>query len=149
MLFSILESQARINDVLKGQIKDDEAYFGGKKKGNRGRDGKNKTIIFGILEINGSVKVEIVKDVKAKTLLAETIKKVRKGSIVYTDKWRGYHSLMFAGYRHLSIDHSKTVESSKIYINGIEGFWSFAKERIAKHHGISPSKFLLYIKEME
>ena len=45
------------------------------KKGNRGRGGKNKTIIFGILEINGSVKVEIVKNVKAKTLLAETIKR--------------------------------------------------------------------------
>ena len=31
-----------------------------------------------------------------------------------------------------------------VYINGIEGFWSFAKENMAKHH-----KFLLYIKEME
>ncbi|RZN42199.1 MAG: DDE transposase, partial [Methanophagales archaeon ANME-1-THS] len=28
-------------------------------------------------------------------------------------------------------------------------FWSFAKERLIKHHGISKEKFLLYIKEME
>ena len=36
-----------------------------------------------------------------------------------------------------------------VYINGIEGFWSFAKENMAKYHGVSPGKFLLYIKEME
>ena len=36
-----------------------------------------------------------------------------------------------------------------VYINGIEGFWSFAKENMVKHHGVSPGKFLLYIKEME
>jgi len=36
-----------------------------------------------------------------------------------------------------------------VYINGIEGFWSFAKENMTKHHGVSPGKFLLYIKEMD
>ncbi len=35
---------------------------------------------------------------------------------------------------------------SDVYINGIEGFWSFAKENMAKHHGVSLGKFLLYIK---
>jgi len=54
-----------------------------------------KTIVFGILERNGKVSVQIVKNVKAKTLLAGTIRKVKKGSIVYTDKWLGYDSLIF------------------------------------------------------
>jgi transposase len=31
----------------------------------------------------------------------------------------------------------------------MEGFWSYAKERLAKHHGASPKKFPLYIKEQE
>jgi transposase len=78
--------------------------------------------------------VDIVRNVSAKTLLSNTIKKVRKGSIVYTDKWRGYDSLVFSGYKHLSIDHQKIFAKGKVYINGIEGFWSFAKERMAKHH---------------
>jgi len=147
--FSILEEQSKTDDVLKGQIEADEAYFGGKRKGNRGRGAKNKTIVFGILERNGKVHVEIVKNVKAKTLLTSTIKKVRKGSIVYTDKWKGYDSLIFNGYKHLSVDHSKMFGKGDVYINGIEGFWSFAKENMAKHHGVSPGKFLLYIKEME
>lgn len=65
------------------------------------------------------------------------------------DKWHGYDSLMFSGYKHMSVDHQKIFANGKVYINGIEGFWSFAKERMAKHHGVSPDKFLLYIKEME
>ena len=68
--FSILEELAKTDHVLKGKIEADEAYFGGKRKGNRGRGAKNKTIVFGILERNGKVHVEIVKNVKAKTLLA-------------------------------------------------------------------------------
>jgi len=146
---AILDEQSKTDEILKGQIEADEAYFGGKRKGNRGRGAKNKTIVFGILERKGKVNVQIVNDVKAKTLLTSTIKKVKKGSIVYTDKWKGYNSLMFHGYRHLSVDHSKIFANGKVYINGIEGFWSFAKENMAKHHGISSSKFLLYIKEME
>jgi len=147
--FSILEELAKTDDVLKGEIEADEAYFGGKRKGNRGRGAKNKTIVFGILERNGKVHVEIVNNVKAKTLLTSTIKKVKKGSIVHTDMWRGYDSLIFNGYKHLSVDHRKMFVSGDVYINGIEGFWSFAKENMAKHHGVSPGKFLLYIKEME
>ncbi len=147
--YSILEELAKTDHVLKGKIEQDEAYFGGKRKGNRGRGAKNKTIVFGILERKGKVHVEIVRNVKAKTLLASTIKKVKKGSIVYTDKWRGYDSLIFNGYRHLSIDHNRMFGKGDVYINGIEGFWSFAKENMAKHHGVSTGKFLLYIKEME
>ena len=150
LLRQIIASELAKNDeILKGEIEADEAYFGGKRKGRRGRGSKNKIIVFGILERKGKVSVSIVRDVKAETLMKETVKKVRRGSIVYTDKWMGYDSLMFCGYRHLSIDHGKRFSRGKVYINGIEGFWSFAKERLIKHHGISPGKFLYYIKEQE
>jgi len=49
----------------------------------------------------------------------------------------------------MSVDHNTRFANGKVYINGIEGFWSFAKEIMAKHHGIRSSKFLLYIKEMK
>jgi len=56
---------------------------------------------------------------------------------------------MFCGYRHLKIDHKKKFSSGKVYINGVEGFWSYAKERLIKHHGVSKERFPLYLKEME
>jgi transposase len=136
-------------DLLSGEIELDEAYFGGRRKGNRGRGAFNKVPVFGILERNGLVKVEVVKDVSARTLIDMTIKTVKRGSIVYTDKFRSYDSLMFCGYRHLKLDHKKRFSTGKVYINGLEGFWSYAKERLIKHHGVSKEKFPLYLKEME
>lgn len=105
--------------------------------------------MFGILERGGRVSFSIVTDVKAESLLSETVRKVRRGSIVYTDKWRGYDYLMFCGDRHRNIYHRYKFKQEKVYINGIEGFWAFAKERLINHHGISKEKFLSYIKEME
>ncbi len=145
----LVEALARTDAVLKGELEADEAYFGGRRKGNRGRGAGGKTIVFGILERGGKVSVSIVQDVSAESLMTETVKRVRRGSIVYTDKWKGYDSLMFCGYKHLNIDHRYKFKQGKVYINGIEGFWSFAKERLIKHHGISRQKFLYYIKEME
>ena len=135
--------------LLAGEIEVDESYFGGKRKGKRGRGAFNKVPVFGILERDGIVKVEVVKDVTAETLLNLTIKTVRRGSIVYTDKFRSYDALMCCGYRHLKVDHGKRFSSGKVYINGLEGFWSYAKERLIKHHGVSREKFPLYLKEME
>ena len=145
----LVEELAKTDDILKGELEADEAYFGGRRKGNRGRGAGGKTIVYGILERGGRVSVSIVEDVSAESLMTETVKRVRRGSIVYTDKWRGYDSLMFCGYKHLNIDHRYKFKQGKVYINGIEGFWSFAKERLIKHHGISRTKFLFYIKEME
>jgi transposase len=135
--------------LIEGEVEMDEAYFGGKRKGKRGRGAGHKIPVFGILERKGVVQVEVLPNVSAQSLLNLTVKKVRRGSIVYTDKFRGYDALMFCGYRHLRIDHEKVFSSGKVYINGLEGFWSYAKERLIKHHGVSIQKFPLYLKEME
>ena len=146
---TLVEEATKDDAMFKGELEADESYFGGKRKGKRGRGAGHKTIVYGILERGGKVMVSIIPNASAESLLTETVKKVRRGSIVYTDKWRGYDSLMFCGYKHLSIDHRYKFKYGKVYINGIEGFWSFAKERLIKHHGISKEKFLYYIKEME
>jgi transposase len=146
---SIVAHTPEADDLLRGEIEMDESYFGGKRKGKRGRGAAHKVPVFGILERNGVVKVDVVKDVTASSLLNMTIKTVRRGSIVYTDKFRSYDTLMFCGYRHMRVDHKKRYASGKVYVNGLEGFWSFAKERLIKFHGVSPEKFPFYLKEME
>jgi transposase len=149
MRMAIVAHNTDSNHLLTGEIELDEAYFGGRRKGNRGRGAAGKVPVFGILERDGIVRVEVVTDVSAKTLLNLTIKTVRRGSIVYTDKFRSYDALMYCGYKHLKIDHHKKFSTGKVYINGLEGFWSYAKERLIKHHGVSKEKFPLYLKEME
>jgi len=146
---SIMSHGTDAEELLSGEIELDESYFGGRRKGNRGRGAAGKVPVFGILERNGIVQVNVVPNVTAETLLGFTVKKVRRGSVVYTDKFRSYDSLMFCGYRHLKIDHKKLFSSGKVYINGLEGFWSWAKERLIKHHGVSKEHFPLYLKELE
>jgi len=147
--YSILASADDAQKLLGGEIELDESYFGGRRKGRRGRGAGGKVPVFGIYERNGVVRVEVVTDVSARNLLNMTIKTVRRGSIVYTDRFRSYDTLMFCGYRHLRVDHGKRFVTGKVYINGLEGFWSYAKQRLIKFHGVSKEKFPLYLKEME
>jgi len=140
---AILSHAADAAILLGGEIELDESYFGGRRKGNRGRGAAGKVPVFGILERKGIVQVGVVPNVTAGTLLGLTVNKVRRGSIVYTDKFRSYDSLMFCGYRHLKVDHGKYFSSGKVTINGLEGFWSWAKERLMKHHGVSKQQFPL------
>jgi len=49
----------------------------------------------------------------------------------------------------INIDHRYKFKQGKVSISGIEGCWSFAKKRLIKHHGISRTKSLFYINEME
>jgi transposase len=137
------------NGSFSGEIEMDESYFGGRRKGNRGRGAAGKVPVFGILERRGKVKVEVVGDVKGDTLLELAIKKVKRGSLIYTDRFRSYNGLVSYGFKHRRIDHGKKFANGKVYINGIEGFWSFAKERLMKYHGVNPKKFPLYLKELE
>jgi transposase len=146
---SILAHASDAKQLMNGEIELDECHFGGRRKGNRGRGAAGKVPVFGILERHGKVLVSVVPNVTAQTLISLTVKTVRRGSIVYTDKFRSYDSLMFCGYRHLKIDHGKRFTSGKVYINGLEGFWSWAKERLIKHHGVSKENFPLYLKELE
>jgi transposase len=136
-------------ELLRGEVEADESYFGGRRKGKRGRGAAGKVPVFGILERRGRVAVTVVPNVTAQTLLQETVKVVKRGSLVYTDTYRGYDTLTFCGYRRLAVNHSKRFSRGKVHINGLEGFWSYAKGKLLKHHGVSPHKFPLYLYEMQ
>jgi transposase len=134
--------------MLSGEIECDESYFGGRKKGIRGRGSSGKIKVFGMLERQGRIFTTVIDDVSAETLMNEIRDKSVKGSVFYTDKFRSYKSLKFYG-KHLTVDHNKYFSNGRHHINGLEGFWSFAKERLLKYHGVSKNHFLLYLKEME
>jgi transposase len=146
---SILSHADDAGDLPGGEIEPDEACFGGRRKGKRGRGASGKVPVFGILERDGPVHVSVDPNVTAETLPGLTVRKVRRGSVVYTDKFKSHDSLMFCGYRHLKMDHGKYFSSGKVYINGTERFWSWAKERFIKHHGVSKDYFPIYFKELE
>ena len=134
---------------LNGEIEIDESYFGGKRKGNRGRGANNKTIVFGILERNGKIYTKIVENVSKETLMKEIENKTLKGSVFYTDGWKSYNSLeQYGKHNIIKHDEDKFADNHN-HINGIEGFWSYAKEKFRKYHGIKKNNYPFYLKEME
>ena len=137
---------------LSGEIEIDEAYFGGRKKGLKkikGRAPGSKSVVLGLLERQGKVYTRVVTDVTAFTLMQIIKTKTQKGSVYYTDNFKSYNSLYQYG-KHLKVNHSKEyVTRRHNHINGIEGFWSYAKHKLYNYRGVSKANFPLYLKEME
>ncbi|MCU0238265.1 MAG: IS1595 family transposase [Pyrinomonadaceae bacterium] len=134
-----------------GKVELDESYFGSRhRKGKRGRGAENKHIVFGIYKRNGKVFTEIVQNVKAKTLQAIIKGKVDFSSTIYTDGFKAYNSIVHIGYqKHYRIFHQDNYALGDVHINGIEGFWGYAKVRLVKYRGISKNTFYLHLKECE
>ena len=135
-------------DPLVGRIELDESYFGGKRKGQRGRGAAGKVAVFGLLERAGKVYSVVVPDCKRETLMALIEKHSVKGSVYYTDEFKSYRDLKRFG-KHLPVNHSKAFSNGRSHINGIEGFWSFAKHLHAKTRGVDQDNFPLYLQEYE
>jgi transposase len=123
---------------LSGQIELDESYFGGVCKGPRGRGAKGKSIVFGLLERDGRVYTKVVESVSAETLMTHIQAHTRKGSVYFADAFLGYQSLQRFG-KHMVVNHSKDFvnKKTKNHINGIEGFWSYAKHILYNYRGVS------------
>lgn len=135
-----------------GEIEVDESYFGGRRiKGRRGRGAFGKTAVFGVFKRNGCVYTEIVPDCSKATLQGIIRGRVALDSVLYSDGWRGYNGLVDVGYgKHLRIDHSQDeFARGRTHINGIEGFWGFAKSRLTRFRGMSKHTFYLHLKECE
>ncbi len=132
-----------------GHIELDESYFGGYRKGLKGRSTKQKIPVFGMLKRGGKVYTQIVPDVKASTLRRIIQDRAATESTLYTDGFPSYDGLVLDGYEHLRVNHRYELVNGRAHINGMESFWSFAKQKLSKFYGIRPKDFHLYLKEME
>ena len=134
---------------LAGEIEVDESYFGGVRKGKRGRGAAGKVPVFGLLKRGGRVFVLPVKDTKSDTLIPIIACKVQPDSVVYTDSFRAYDQLDVTDFHHMRINHSKLFADRENHINGIENFWNQAKRHLRRYNGIPRQNFHLFIKERE
>jgi len=141
--------EAAAGEILSGEIEVDESYFGGRRKGKRGRGAVGKTPVFGLLKRGGKVYTKIIADAKAATLMPIIQEKVIPDSIVYSDSWRGYNALDVSEFKHYRINHSKLFADQHNHINGIENFWNQAKRHLRKFNGVPKENFPLFLKECE
>ncbi|MCK3655490.1 transposase [Pasteurellaceae bacterium Macca] len=136
-------------EMFDGEIEADESYFGGTRKGKRGRGAAGKTAVFGLLKRNGKVYTVAVPNTQSATLLPIIREQVKPDSIVYTDFYRSYDVLDVSEFNHFRINHSTHFAEKQNHINGIENFWNQAKRHLRKFNGIPKAHFELYLKECE
>ena len=97
---------------LSGEVEADESYFGGVRKGKRGRGAAGKVAVFGLLKRGGKVYTAIIPNAKTETLLPIIQEKIQPDSIVYTDTFRAYNALDVSDFHHLRINHSNCSPTS-------------------------------------
>ena len=143
-----LKQQHR-SEQFCGKIELDESYFGGSRKGKRGRGAAGKVAVFGLLKRGGKVYTQVILDAKTETLMPIIRQKIKPDSIVYTDYWRAYNALDVSEFKHYRINHSKLFAQKLNHINGIENFWNQAKRHMRKYNGVPRQHFNLFLKECE
>jgi transposase len=141
--------EQEVDEVVSGEIEVDESYFGGHRKGKRGRGAAGKVPVFGLLKRGGKVYTKIIPNARGDTLMPIIQEKVIPDSIVYTDCWRGYNVLDVSEFKHYRINHSKLFADKQNHINGIENFWNQTKRHMRKFNGIPKEHFSLFLKECE
>tara|TARA_B100000029_G_scaffold493639_1_gene556405 strand:+ start:187 stop:840 length:654 start_codon:yes stop_codon:yes gene_type:complete len=134
---------------LNGEVEADESYFGGIRKGKRGRGAAGKVAVFGLLKRGGKVFTAIVPNARTETLLPIIEERVTPDSIVYTDTFKAYNALDVTEFHHMRINHSKLFADRGNHINGIENFWNQAKRHLRRFNGIKPNNFHWFLKECE
>ena len=138
------------DEVFAGEVELDESYFGGHRKGKRGRGAAGKMVVFGILKRGGKVYTKVIQDTKTNTILPIIQKKIVPDSVVYTDCYRSYNVLDVSEFHHYRINHSTHFAEQKFnHINGIENFWNQAKRTLRKYNGVPKNHFNLFLKECE
>ncbi len=153
--------QKDIPKSFEGIVEVDETYLGGqwknknKKqkrkevKSKRGR-GTSKQSVFGILCRNGKVWARIIDGVEKEDLQPLIENKVKKGTIVCSDTWRGYTGIATKGYLHRMVNHSEGeyVNKEGNHINGLEGFWGYLKRQLySRRGGIRKERRNIYLAE--
>ena len=101
--------------MFDGEVEADESYFGGQRKGKRGRGAAGKVAVFGLLKRNGKksnaplwwgaiykVYTVTVPNIQTATLFPIIREQVKPDSIVYTDCYRSYDVLDVSEFSHFS-----------------------------------------------
>ncbi|HEX2406305.1 MAG TPA: IS1595 family transposase, partial [Nitrososphaeraceae archaeon] len=112
---------------------------------------EHKNPVFGIYKRNGIVITFPVSDRQQHQTLNSLIQQhTQKGSLYYTDDHTAYTTLSLIG-KHNSIYHGKqrVCEREDTHINGIEGFWSYAKTWLYDYRDVPREYFHLYLKEVK
>jgi transposase-like protein len=132
-------------DMLKGIVEIDETFVGGKprfgdpKFFHRGgyRKDSNKAPVVALVQRNGGVRTRVVANVNKNNLSQFVNENIEKGTVVNTDSFGMYHTLLWPIYRfgngrHDIVNHKRNeyarrnADGSSSHVNTCESFFSLS-----------------------
>ncbi len=138
------------------EVEVDETFIGGKarnmhvdKRERRitGTGGKDKTVVVGMLERGGEVRLVVVPNRRKGAIQEQIRNDIAAGSALYSDALQSYDGLS-QDYAHRVIDHAEHYVDGTIHTNGLENFWSLLKRGIrGTYVSIEPFHLFRYLDE--
>jgi transposase-like protein len=140
-------------DRLRGVVEVDETYVGGLERGKMGgrRRDSAKAAVAAAVEVRGEgtgrVRMAIVSDATAASLVSFVERAVEPGSVVRSDAWRGYASLRKKGYDHQPTTQGDPQNASRLLPRIHRIFSNFKTWLAGTHHGVGRRHLPAYIDE--
>lgn len=106
-----------------------------------------------MIQRGGEVVIQMLANVRQKTIEPLIRATIAPGAQVYTDEYDIYARLDEWGYAHRSVCHGRGEYARdedgdgfhEIHVNTMEGFWSLLRSWLRPHRGISQEKLPLYL----
>jgi len=158
--------QDRIGSNMNNHVELDEVWIGGASHG-KGRGVHDKTLVVAAVEVRrrkpkdgskaiirrngryaGRVRLQVVPDRSAKSLIGFVQNAVEPGAQIVSDAWRGFNTLPEKGYRHVPVALSGSATLAEDYLPIIHLVFSNLKSWLRGiHHGVSPQHLQAYLNE--
>lgn len=155
----------RIGGAPDMHVEVDESLVGGATRG-QGRGVHDKTLAACAVEVrkskpkvkgavprrngrySGRIRLEVVPDRSAKSLVGFVEAAVEPGAVIVTDAWSAYSTLTDRGYRHLPVAVAGAPDMIDDYLPLVHIAFSNLKSWLKGcHHGVSPQHLQAYLNE--
>ena len=120
-------------------------------KGKRGRGtlDKERPPVFGMIQRGGQVVINLLANVKQKTIEPFIKDTIAPDTLVYTDEYSIYARLCAWGYDHKSVNHGRGEYARdedgdgfcEVHVNTMEGFWSLLRSWLRPHRAFHRKNF--------
>lgn len=140
-------------DRLNGPFEVDETYIGGHESGVGGRETKTKTFVGIAVERRGKamgrIRLQIMKNASIENCEMFVKNCVNPGSLIYTDGWAGYANLEKLGYKHQTVNLSKSDKLAHKLLPHVHRIASLLKRVLLGTHqgGVQAHQLAYYLDE--
>jgi len=145
-------------EPLRGEVEDEETWIGGEQAGLRGsRQLKNRRAALVVVAVekrgkaSGRVRMKVIPDFKAITIISFLAQNVTPGSTVYTDGLKSFAGLSEAGFKHIARTQPLRSELRKGAKSAVpladRAIGNLQQWLIGTYHGVSKAQLQVYLDE--